>query len=1025
MTGVQTCALPISIPQGATCSRLSIDLNNDGAFGEDETVASNTMDIPAGAAAGLVKVRLVLDDNTVLNYQLALADNITEARTVSVSVAKGCESMGTVSIDGAVGTSVNGTDYLTIRANANPGYDFIKWSVKVGGQTTESTDNPYLYYGKEAAELTASFVQSIWGVPSENWTDGGDIRNNQFLTGISYTQDDITTDIYSASSVPETLFNTAPTMVQVAKGSSFQVKMSDAGNMGYCNLSAYIDLNQDGDFDDEGELVTVRGNKGGYYNGICNDPVTVLLPYDIPTGVTHLRLRFDGAWKKNYDATTQAFPPKAELNRMCYEVLVNVLDKANHATHIVIQSEDEKKGTVRNITGVTGIDIDVPVGTQICMEAEPKNGYIFKHWEDKYGRVASTDASFYYYPAESGEFTARFESTATLTYNDWKFAYEEIDDKVYIIRVDQAGSGALDMTQANSVGKELMGIAPTTFQDNTSLTSLTLPASCAALDYYLDTSFTGAGIQDLQIAPELTIPGNSPWQLILCATTNGSSSFNEWGSSLLATGKNSFANSYENGFQLYWAKAGTLTAKVNGWSENKFSTSASAKFTIIIDNYGDGTLDMTLYADNEAAETKSFTGVTFDDITTFSSSLPTGINITKLFISDPTLHSKPFSGCTAVEQYAVEAGNAWYEAVDKNLCNKQSKDLLAYAEGKLYQRAYTLKNASDEQYATTNPPADANGVIIATGGNGSERLVTTEASLTPAALVRFAKVSGKNEIFHLNSGGYYGGKSDSGGNGQQIEALQNPAWAGDYTLTQRSAFNNDLVAEVSLACNGFNLASSEGKFILLNTAPANGNASVWQLAEATFVPITVSDALWTATCLPVDVVVPATDECKVYIAETLKEGKYLSLTQVPAGTLLKAGEGVVINTSEAKTINLAISYTGEAVKLTSNRLDGATARRTGLTAKTFYGLGNKDGVGFYLSAGTDVPANKAYLLASKIGSNDNASALLFDFSQQTGISLPEADADEDGIFYNLRGQRVLYPSTGVYVTGSGKKVLIK
>ncbi|MDD6732355.1 MAG: hypothetical protein PUE17_06915, partial [Bacteroidales bacterium] len=175
---------------------------------------------------------------------------------------------------------------------------------------------------------------------------------------------------------------------------------------------------------------------------------------------------------------------------------------------------------------------------------------------------------------------------------------------------------------------------------------------------------------------------------------------------------------------------------------------------------------------------------------------------------------------------------------------------------------------------------------------------------------------------------------------------------------------------------------------------------------------------------PVDVVVPATDECKVYIAEALKEGNYLSLTQVPAGTLLKAGEGVVINTSEAKTFNLPISYTGEAVKLTSNQLDGATARRTGLTAKTFYGLGNKEGVGFYLSAGTEVPANKAYLLASRIGS-DNASALLFDFSQQTGISLPEADAEEDGIFYNLRGQRVLYPSTGVYVTGSGKKVLIK
>ncbi|MCI6295501.1 MAG: alpha-N-acetylglucosaminidase [Bacteroidales bacterium] len=1013
------------LPNGATLSSLSIDLNNDGAYGDGETFTEATVAIPAGAAAGLVKARLVLDDQTVLNYQLALADNITKARTVSVSIAAGCENMGSVSIDDHDGTSVTTTDYLTLRANAYSGYDFLKWNVDINGTMSESTDNPYHYYGKDAATLTAHFVQSIWGVPGEDWTDSDAIRNNQYVTSISYTQDGNTTEIYTASAVPTTLFNTAPTLVQVAKGSCFKVNLSDAGNMSYCNLSAYIDLNGDGDFDDEGELVTVRGNKNSQFSGICNDPITVLLPYDMPTGITHLRLRFDGAWKSGYDSETGAFPAKNTLNRMCYEVLVNVLDKANHATHIVIKSEDENKGTVRNITGVSGVDINVPVGTQICMEAEPKNSYKFKHWEDKYGRVASTDASFYYYPAESGEFTARFESTATLTYNDWKFAYEEIDDKVYIIRVDQSGSGALDMTQANSVGKELMGIAPTTFQGNASLTSLILPASCIALDSYLNTSYMGAGTENATITPDVTIPGKSPWQLTLCGTTDGASSYNDWGSGLLATGTNALADYYTGGFQLYWAKNGTLTAKVNGPTATGFSTTATSKFKIVIVHDGQGKVTMSLYADNKDVETKTFTGVTFNDITTFSHSIPAGINVTSLFISDPTLHNKPFSGCSAVEKYAVAEGNEWFQAVDGNLCSKSSGDLLAYAEGKLYQRAYTLKNASDKQYVITNPPADANGAIQATDYNNAERVVSTAASpLTPAALVRFAKVSGKNEIFHLNSGGYYGGKSGSGGNGQQIEVLALAQWAGDYTLTKRSEFGNDLVADVSLKCNDFYLASSKNKFILSNTEPSDGNASVWQLAEATSLPITVSDALWTATCLPVDVVVPATDECKVYIAETLKEGNYLSLTQVPAGTLLKAGEGVVINTSEAKTIKLDISYTGEAVQLTSNLLNGATARRTGLTAETFYGLGNKDGVGFYLSAGTQVPANKAYLLASKVGSK-GASALLFDFSQQTGISLPEANAEEDDIFYNLRGQRVLYPTTGVYVTGSGKKVLIK
>lgn len=1018
----QSLVLPFSIPAGMT-SNFSVDFNGDGSFGEGESASGNSIQIPENSATSQVKAKLDMSDGTVLLFNVVLKDKITTARTVSVATA--VAGQGSVAIQGSTETSVTNTDYVTIVATPASGYDFVKW-VDADGNLV-SSNATYTYYGASAASFTAHFIINKWGTPAEDWgNDKNDIVGyKQYVSSISLTQYGEEEELYSTASCPETLFNTVSRQVTAAPGGSFTIDWKDAGGLKYTYLSAYIDLDNDGDFNKTNELIAVKGSHNSTSSHPCSGPITVTLPFDVPEGLTHLRLRFDGAWKTGYDAASNAFDAKATLNRMCYDILVNVKSPAHKAVTVTVQSSNTERGTV-DANGQPNT-YTYPVGEQVILRAYPKDGYKIDYWQDQNGRVLPKEwmeeNNIKFMPYDNATISAVF-TYASLTYGDWSFGYDEINGKLYITGLNEAGSSsALDLTQENNLGKELMGIAPTTFQGNTSLTSLTLPASCAALDYYLDTSFTGAGTQNVEIAPELTIPGNSPWQLILCATTNGSSSFNEWGSSLLATGKNSFANSYENGFQLYWAKAGTLTAKVNGWSENKFSTSASAKFTIIIDNYGDGTLDMTLYADNEAAETKSFTGVTFDDITTFSSSLPTGINITKLFISDPTLHNKPFRGCTAVEQYAVEAGNAWYEAIDKNLCNKQSKDLLAYAEGKLYQRAYTLKNASDEQYATTNPPADADGKIQATDGNNTQRVVSTE-SLTPAALVRFAKVSGKNEIFHLNSGGYYGGKSGSGGNGQQIEVLALAQWAGDYTLTKRSEFGKGLVADVSLKCDGFYLASSDSKFILSNTAPANGNASVWQLAEATFVPITVSDALWTATCLPVDVVVPATDECKVYIAETLKEGKYLSLTQVPAGTLLKAGEGVVINTSEAKTIKLAISYTGEAVKLTSNLLDGATARRTGLKEETFYGLGNKDGVGFYPSAGTQVPANKAYLLASRIGSK-GASALLFDFSQQTGISLPEANAEEDDIFYNLRGQRVLYPTTGVYVTGSGKKVLIK
>ena len=349
--------------------------------------------------------------------------------------------------------------------------------------------------------------------------------------------------------------------------------------------------------------------------------------------------------------------------------------------------------------------------------------------------------------------------------------------------------------------------------------------------------------------------------------------------------------------------------------------------------------------------------------------------------------------------------------------------MLAYAEGKLYERAYVLTNAADKKVAASNPPADADGNLIATGSNGSERVVTTNEGITAASLVRLSKVSDKNEIYHLNSSGYFGGKSDAGGNGQQIEVLVNPDWAGDYTLNQRTPWATDLSTSISLGCAGFYLASSEGKFILSNTEPADGNATVWTLKEAKQLTVNVSDALWTAVCFPVDVVVPATSEATIYKAIALKGEDKLTLTSIAEGTLLKAGEGFLVNTATAKSVTFNISYLGTATALTDNLLSGATARRTGLTAETFYGLGNKGGMGFFLSTGSQVPANQAYLLRSRIAGNA-ANGLFFDFTE-TGISNIQADRLSGQKLYDLQGRRILSPTRGIYITEKGERVFIK
>lgn len=444
------------IPAGTTAT-MSIDANNDGIFGDGETVAANTMTIPANAATTTVKALIVLSDNTEISFNLFIADNIENPRTVSVQAGDN----GSVSIEGADGSSVTNTEYVTMVATGNSGYDFSHWVLVAddGSETEASRENPFTYLGKDAATFKAYFIQNIWGIPGEDWGDRNDIAAKQYLTSITCTQGENTQEIYTAAAATENLFVPVGTMINAAKGSCVEINWQGDGNMKYSYLSAYIDLNRDGDFVDEGELLMVKGTLDHEDASVETGPLAILLPYDMPEGITHIRLRFDGAWKSGYDATTKAFPAKNTINRRCYEIVLNVTEHAAGSSHIVITSNNAEWGYVRNITGVTGEDIDVPSGTEICMEAFPNEGYHFVHWLDKYDRVASTDAGFYYTPAESGEFTAIFakDMPESIVFDGWEFEYRTVPGSELKVK------GALANGVKPENGKTYYIYAPTSY----------------------------------------------------------------------------------------------------------------------------------------------------------------------------------------------------------------------------------------------------------------------------------------------------------------------------------------------------------------------------------------------------------------------------------------------------------------------------------------------------------------------------------------------------------------------------------
>lgn len=387
---------------------LSIDLNGDGTITDDETFNSLTVNLPSSAITGKEKAVLTLDDGTLVTFSIIVKDNVTESRTVSVTSSD--EKAGKAQIVGRSSKSITTTKEVTVKATANSGYDFVNWTDAKGAVIT--TQNPYTYYGADDIQLCANFVANKWGQPEEDASELSVISDyGQYLTSLTVTQRNRDAQsIYEASSCPSSLFETSR-MASAAQGSQLTLHWKSAGGMDYCRLSAYVDLNADGDFDDANELVTVYGKKQQAANGALNDyTLNVLLPYDIPTGVTHIRLRFDGAWNEGWDATTDAMPANHKTMRMVYDIPLNITSEASYACSVGVECNDAKMGTV-DANGQPATYV-YAAGEDVVLRAYPATGYVVKEWQDIYGRVVPEswrDGNFLRFHApENGTFTAVF-----------------------------------------------------------------------------------------------------------------------------------------------------------------------------------------------------------------------------------------------------------------------------------------------------------------------------------------------------------------------------------------------------------------------------------------------------------------------------------------------------------------------------------------------------------------------------------------------------------------------------------------
>ena len=204
-----------------------------------------------------------------------------------------------------------------------------------------------------------------------------------------------------------------------------------------------------------------------------------------------------------------------------------------------------------------------------------------------------------------------------------------------------------------------------------------------------------------------------------------------------------------------------------------------------------------------------------------------------------------------------------------------------------------------------------------------------------------------------------------------------------------------------------------------------------RLKEVTSIPVTIKSTLWTSLCFPVDVVIPA--NLKAYKAAST-QGMTINLEELAAGSRIPAGTGFLAladadtYTDGAYTFAIATGSEDEA-DLTGNQFTGATVKRAGMNGVAYFALATKNTVtGFYKVTTGTVPANKAYLLGDKLNQGAGANMLQFAFGEGTETGIANVNAENSGkaeTYYDLNGRLVVYPTRGVYVTGSGRKVFVK
>lgn len=362
-----------------------------------------------------------------------------------------------------------------------------------------------------------------------------------------------------------------------------------------------------------------------------------------------------------------------------------------------------------------------------------------------------------------------------------------------------------------------------------------------------------------------------------------------------------------------------------------------------------------------------------------------------------------------------------------------------------------LKTANGKLLVKTTPEKDAYYQIKSVAGvnkknyiymstinaqvnNTSKELVENNANATriqagkcnATTLWKFVPNDDKSAYYLLNVNlNAYLGKITAN-NQANIAMVKDKASTAAYKLNHRSGTKFALVLG-DHCINAFEGGDSEKIGRYDNDGDGkDSEGNTWYLEKVTpSVSVPVSDAKYASVSFPYATQV--TDNVKAYYASEINTDGVITLSEYADG-VIPANQGAILyNDGGATTAVLNILTSSTAAAPAKNYLNAAVTKLAGFGADETYALGKKENgeVAFMLNGLTVITANKAYINKSDLTSGGIASNVLNFGQVATGVNTVVAGANDGVQYFDLQGRRVLYPAHGIFVTNTGKKVLVK